>query len=637
MKIIFNLLFCLLACIACHPLSEKDRQLEEALEFAGKNRPELEKVLAYYQNDSAKLEAAKFLITYMPYRYYYASWELDTMKKLKAEGALRRKDLAKWSRFNYRSLPKLYDSKVITANYLIENIDLAFQAWREHPWNQFMSKEVFYEYVLPYRVGNEPLENWRQTYYDFYHPILDSLYQGSDVIQAADCISRYLENDHFYYIKEYDLPHLGALFLMKHKMGTCVESSDYPVYVMRALGIPISTDYFLFSPQFSGLHIWNALIDTTGKSLPYVFYNYGVSRDFVDQRKKGKVYRVTYSLQKEAKQVFDRDLDRCFQDKFSKDVTEEYFGRNQVSVDVPETMQGKYEGNYMYLSVFHQGEWIPIDTASIQKGKAVFRNIEPDLYYMPILYAQSRYLPAGHPLTYTDSGTHFFRADTLHTETVCLTRKYPFQSWILEYLGDMQGGKIEASNDLRFSHPQLIHPIEEAPTKNYNRIECTLNTPYRYFRYQPAPHKKLEIAEILFFNRENKEVALDSKIYYSTPFTDPEHLSAPEHANDKDPLTFFTSLDINPYIVYDLQTRQNIQTIIYIPRNDDNFVWRGDEYELFYQDGIQGWRSLGRQTAVTDTLWYTNVPQNALLWLKDHTKGKEEQVFSYVNGKQVFP
>lgn len=633
MRLILYIAFCLIGCLSCDRPSKEEKLLKQALAFAEENRPELEKVLAHYQDDSAKLEAAKFLITYMPYRYYYDSWELDTLKKLKAEGALRPEELARWSQFNFRTLPKIYDSKVITADYLIENIDLAFQAWLEHPWSRHLPKEVFYEYVLPYRIGNEPLENWRKAYYESYRPVLDSLYRGSDVIKAADCISRELEKDHFYYIKDYDLPHLGAFFLMKHKMGTCVESSDYPIYILRSLGIPITTDYFLFSPQFAGLHIWNALIDTTGKSLPYVFYNYGITRDFVDQRKKGKVYRVTYSLQKEADHVFDPQLDYHFQDKFSKDVTHEYFGTNQIFVDVPDTRQGKY----MYLGVFHRGEWIPIDTACVHRGTAVFRNVEPDLYYTPIVYDNHRYVPAGYPLTYRNGRQHTFCPDTCRSETVCLTRKYPFQVWISDYLRYMEGGKIEASDDLDFSHPRLIHTIEQAPVKNYNRIELPPDTRYRYFRYRPAPGKHLEIAEILFFPRGGEPVPLDSEIDYSTPFNDPEHLSAPQHANDKDPLTFFSSLAENPYIIYDLKKKQEVGSIVYIPRNDDNFVWKGDEYELFYQDGPEGWKSLGRQTAEGDTLRYARVPSNALLWLKDHTKGKEEQVFSYQNGKQVFP
>lgn len=78
-----------------------------------------------------------------------------------------------------------------------------------------------------------------------------------------------------------------------------------------------------------------------------------------------------------------------------------------------------------------------------------------------------------------------------------------------------------------------------------------------------------------------------------------------------------------------------VKRFIFFPRNDDNYVWPGDEYELFYQDGINGWKTLGVQTATGWELEY-RVPDNALLWLRDRTKGREEQVFIYKDGKQYF-
>ena len=54
---------------ACRP---QDEALERALRLAKDNRPELEKVLAHYEGDSLKLEAAKFLIRHMPGHYSYA-------------------------------------------------------------------------------------------------------------------------------------------------------------------------------------------------------------------------------------------------------------------------------------------------------------------------------------------------------------------------------------------------------------------------------------------------------------------------------------------------------------------------------------------------------------------------------------
>ena len=56
---------CLCLLVAC----QKSDRLQVALTHAGENRMELEKVLHYYEDDTLKLRAAKFLIENMPYHF----------------------------------------------------------------------------------------------------------------------------------------------------------------------------------------------------------------------------------------------------------------------------------------------------------------------------------------------------------------------------------------------------------------------------------------------------------------------------------------------------------------------------------------------------------------------------------------
>ena len=67
-------------------------------------------------------------------------------------------------------------------------------------------------------------------------------------------------------------------------------------------------------------------------------------------------------------------------------------------------------------------------------------------------------------------------------------------------------------------------------------------------------------------------------------------------------------------------------------RNRDNFIRKGDCYELFYATA-GGWTSLGKQVAVSDSLAY-DVPKGALLYLRDHTRGVDDRIFEMVDGKQ---
>ena len=190
--------------------SSNSKRLEQALLFAGDNRGELEKVLTHYKNNPEKLEAARFLICNMPRWYGYEGWQLDSIKPVliqKNKGEIVPKEvIEKWQRVSFYSLPKVYDAKVITADYLIENIDLAFDVWKRYPWNRSLGFDDFCELILPYRIGDEPLSSWRKLYHDHYTAILDSAYRGNDVIEACKAVDKELKR--VYYRWDTDLIYL---------------------------------------------------------------------------------------------------------------------------------------------------------------------------------------------------------------------------------------------------------------------------------------------------------------------------------------------------------------------------------------------------------------------------------------------
>ena len=104
---------------------------------------------------------------------------------------------------------------------------------------------------------------------------------------------------------------------------------------------------------------------------------------------------------------------------------------------------------------------------------------------------------------------------------------------------------------------------------------------------------------------------------------------------DGDP---FTSFDYKyaegGWAGLDLGQARCIEKIVYVPRNRGNFVREGQCFELFYF-GKGKWNSLGRRVADGDVLRY-EVPQGALLYLRNHTEGQDERIFEMVEGRQKF-
>ena len=123
--------------------SQEESMLEYALSQAGDNRKELEYVIKYYEGDSLKREAARFLIRNMVYH------------------------------FGYEKRERVSDITTLSSDYLIRNIELAFQAWPK-PWNKSVSFENFCRYILPYRGLYEPPSGLREELMRTYLPLLDS-------------------------------------------------------------------------------------------------------------------------------------------------------------------------------------------------------------------------------------------------------------------------------------------------------------------------------------------------------------------------------------------------------------------------------------------------------------------------------
>ncbi|WP_436417386.1 discoidin domain-containing protein [Petrimonas sulfuriphila] len=85
----------------------------------------------------------------------------------------------------------------------------------------------------------------------------------------------------------------------------------------------------------------------------------------------------------------------------------------------------------------------------------------------------------------------------------------------------------------------------------------------------------------------------------------------------------------------DLGQPQKITEIVYSPRNHDNYIKKGDRYELFISDRA-GWSSMGIQIASSDSLRYENIPTEGLYYLKNHSRGTQERPFIMEEGKAVF-
>jgi hypothetical protein len=384
----------------------------QALEKSGKNRGELEKVLAHYSatGDSSKLRAAYFLIGNMEGHSYVTYFLKDTVGNAVDFSALNYPSYDSLTR-DFKQLELKHgtldfdrkdtqeDLELITADFLIKQVDYAFKAWRERPWAKKLTFDQFCEYVLPYRGSNEPLEDWREIFWSKYKYLQGKMLDSTDPIEAAKLINKdvmtWFTFDERYYYHPTDQ---GVTEMLANHKGRCEDMTNATIYAMRANALAVTSDYTPFWADCGNNHAWNSIVAPDGRVIPFM----GAEANPGDYRlshRFAKVYRKTYSkqLQNLAFQPHKQEkLAPWLAGKNYKDVTAEYGPvctvTRTLSFPAPDTI------DIAYICVFNEGEWKPIHWGRrTESGSVTFTDLAKDVVLIAGLYVDGKIQPLGEP------------------------------------------------------------------------------------------------------------------------------------------------------------------------------------------------------------------------------------------------
>lgn len=626
-----------LLLVACTP-----SRLEKALSFARSNKTELERVIAHYDSigDEEKVRAAEWLISNMPGCHYYEGKVLeDFYKELNNVYDTCGGDFVKvWDfydatleKVNWRAAKRKRDIETITAEYLIRNIDGAFEH-RESPFLRDLSFEEFCETMLPHRVSNEPLEDWRKDYGERFAFAMDSVDVREDSVVFK--VFKRLTNTYVGHNYTYPagMPTLPPSLLRRSLIAPCSDYCALGVLWGRTFGVPVVRDFTPHWVNYPNKHEWNAVL-WKGRSLDFLIgdkYGLGEHLNKFDLIMT-KVYRQRYApqgMEDVAPAYYKGDVPQFFRNPKMVDVTREYWTVMDLKVD---SLNDKDAGPFVYLTVFNNQDWEAIAWAEKKGERATFKDVAVrPAVYLPAYYESGTYGPAHEPIMVMKNGeVRTLRADVEHRRSVTLKRKY-YEKKVNGHLKDLAGSTIQVANRADFGDARsfVVPDTIEVCWQEWN-----ISGRYRYVRIKPAKGRQTGLAELRALDTEGK--AIGGTLIGNSEI---KGLYAPEHVIDGDVLTCtrFEKCDSDRWIGVDMGKSQNISKVEYLPRNDDNFIVEGNEYELYYWDG--GWQSLGRQTGSrrTQRLVYDNVPSNALLLLHNHTRGREERIFTYEDDRQVW-
>lgn len=510
--------------------------------------------------------------------------------------------------------------------------------------NKFNS-DVFLEFIVPYRVGNEPLNlKWRSEADSTLKAIMDSIANRDkmNILETANLAMKVWNTQPFKWTDGLPKECTLGVKSLTVKAGNCRDFGVGAIFMMRYLGIPSGMDFIFAREGENSSHFWPFILDDhnntfyANQDIPY----WTPSRQL--DIPATKIYRMSFSVNTLLNDNDASDLHNIhprFINRNIIDVTNEY--REVFHLEIPVSESSLHNNSVVYICNAMRNHWAPVGIGNYKNGKACFKNIASSTNACIIAKWDSNGMkPITQPFVLDSVGNIRYFSIAEYEEEAHIFCKYPLSSKNGDVVDRMIGGRIEGSNTIDFTNSELIYKISSSPVRKINRVSLSSIKPYRYVRYIGADSSYCNIAELEIYEIGNdKNIAIGCRVFGTAG--DRTGKGTHEYYNVFDG-DLYTSFDYKEpsggWSAVDLKKTRYISEISYSPRNRDNYIRKGDTYELFFWNNSNcQWNSLGKKIANSDELVY-NVPKGALLYLKNHSRGVNERVFEYDSQKnsQIF-
>ena len=194
------------------------------------------------------------------------------------------------------------DLKSVTSEFLLENCEFAYKAWKETSWGRKIPEDIFFEYVLPFANLNEKRESWRK---DFYYRFSDIMRNSASAYQAAASLNNNMfEMVGVKYSTKRPKADQSPYESMEAGLASCTGLSILLIDACRSIGVPAR---FVGTPMWynnSGNHSWVEIWDNgwhvtgaaepTGDELNNFWFSALASRAVEGHPKYG-IYAATWA------------------------------------------------------------------------------------------------------------------------------------------------------------------------------------------------------------------------------------------------------------------------------------------------------------------------------------------------------
>ena len=161
-------------------------------------------------------------------------------------------------KFLLRYMPER-DLQQLSSDYLLENVQYAYKSWDESPWKDQISKDLFFNNILPYASINERRDNWRKSFYERFKPLIEGI--DSPGLAAATLNQKIFPLLKVKYSTKRKKADQSPFESMESGLASCTGLSIMLIDACRAVGIPAR---FVGTPLWSdrsGNHSWVEVYD----------------------------------------------------------------------------------------------------------------------------------------------------------------------------------------------------------------------------------------------------------------------------------------------------------------------------------------------------------------------------------------
>ncbi len=460
------------------------------------------KVLANYKEDSFKLRCARFLIGNIGQRFTSrVSYADASGRNYTAEiNTLSESNIKQiWDSLGInRQTHIVYDSVALTAAYIIRNIEEALDAWHNNPLHLKIPVDTFFEYLLPYRINEEELVNWRDYFRRRYLHYIS--YFPPDSMNMLYLVKRInIEQTGWLIQADKGRPEPAVTqsinhFLQLKTTWGCNDISTLKLYTFRSLGIPAALEEIPYYGKFNYGHKEVAVLFENKRFYP------SISDTTLFKYMIAKMYRVSFSWHKSESDYIKEAGET------NENIPDYFFSNNRLDITKERTPVTDIriksimppEKRVAYLCVYNAGKWQPVEWG--KRNEASDTITFPDmgrkiLYHSAYMADQNLHL-TGEPFILDTAGLiHPIYYDSTQKTTLRLTKydrhgdihpdqELEFYAWSVEKKDWIYHGTYKSISGMLL--------IPGAPAKALYRLHLTGasgRNPERIFTY--ANHQQI--------------------------------------------------------------------------------------------------------------------------------------------------